>query len=432
MTGRSSALAVYVPLAQPLLAPPPQQAGGGGDSDELLSGEPVDAVYTWVSASSPQFFESLLAAARAEPAEAAHGIPAAALHGSESAEARARARLNKYREWGELRYSMRSLLAHADWLRRIYIVTADASQLPSWLNASHPRIRVVHHAALFDEPAAQLPTFNSLAIESVLHRIPGLSNFFLYVNNDLLLNARTPLAEFRTAAAYYRYDDWAVQIPRRCSSLVLTAHTRAPDAPAYAAARCTEAPLVYDAILARWAWGVRITHWQAHVPHLWERRVLREVEARLGAQLAVARRNKLRDARSDVSVHRQYEAWLLAAAAANLPGEAAVVPRPLSKSPAYMFVVFDNTQAPAAAAAALAKLRLRLRRDKPRFVGFEDDLHDPTPEQARAHQAMLTGLMEEIAPLPAPWELDAPPQPAAPALEAAAPTAPRAAAGADS
>jgi hypothetical protein len=36
---------------------------------------------------------------------------------------------------------------------------------------------------LFDDPATQLPTFNSLAIESVLHRIHNLSEHFLYFNN---------------------------------------------------------------------------------------------------------------------------------------------------------------------------------------------------------------------------------------------------------
>jgi hypothetical protein len=76
---------------------------------------------------------------------------------------------------------MRAIYMHAPWVRFIYLVTA--SQLPNWLNASHPRVRIVNHAALFPDPT-HLPTFNSLAIESVLHRIPGLSEYFLYFNND--------------------------------------------------------------------------------------------------------------------------------------------------------------------------------------------------------------------------------------------------------
>lgn len=397
---RSGSLAVFVQAPKPLATPAEPPA-------DSLSDEPVDAVYTWVSdVASSEWSAALLRAVEDEAPDAVNGIPAKQLRGDAGPDAKLRARQNKYREWGELRYSMRSLLAHASWVRRIYVVTADASQVPPWLNTSHPRIRLVHHAELFDDPATQLPTFNSLAIESVLHRIPGLSNFFLYLNNDLLLNAPTPLSEFRTATAYFRYDDWAVQIPRRCSALVLTAHTRPPDAEAYSASHCVDIPLMKDAILARWAFGVRITHWQAHVPHLWERRVLREVEARLAPQFAVSRRNRLRDARSDVSMHRMYEAWLLSAAASNMRGEVAVVPRSITKSAQYFYVVFDNNLKPAADEAAFKKLLEKFRRDKPRFVGLEDDLHEPTPEQIAWHLEKMTLIMKLIAPQPAPWELD--------------------------
>ena len=108
--------------------------------------------------------------------------------------------LNKFRDWHELLYSMRSLGAHAPWIRNVYIVTSGPSQVPDWLNASHPRVRVVHHAQLFDDPATQLPTFNSYAIESVLHRIPGLSNRFLYLNQDFLLGRAAELADWMLAA----------------------------------------------------------------------------------------------------------------------------------------------------------------------------------------------------------------------------------------
>jgi hypothetical protein len=89
---------------------------------------------------------------------------------------------NKLREWHELLYSMRSVHMHAPWVRTIYIVTA--SQVPFWLNTTHPRVRIIDHTELFPDPATQLPAFNSLSIESVLHRIPGLSEYFLYFNND--------------------------------------------------------------------------------------------------------------------------------------------------------------------------------------------------------------------------------------------------------
>ncbi|MEZ5363359.1 MAG: hypothetical protein R2748_13705 [Bryobacterales bacterium] len=86
------------------------------------------------------------------------------------------------RDNGELRYSLRSLFAHAPWVRRVFLVTNG--QRPAWLVQSHPRLRVVSHADLFLDEAC-LPTFNSNAIELQLHRIPGLSRRFLYCNDDV-------------------------------------------------------------------------------------------------------------------------------------------------------------------------------------------------------------------------------------------------------
>lgn len=70
------------------------------------------------------------------------------------------------------------------WVRYIWIVTNG--QTPSWLNVTHPKIRMVHHKDIFKWPE-HLPTFNSLAIESHIHRIPGLSDHFIYFNDDMIL-----------------------------------------------------------------------------------------------------------------------------------------------------------------------------------------------------------------------------------------------------
>ena len=54
----------------------------------------------------------------------------------------------------------------------------------------------VTHAELFREPLLELPTFSSLAIETVLHRIPNLSEHFLYFNNDMILGRRMSLLDW--------------------------------------------------------------------------------------------------------------------------------------------------------------------------------------------------------------------------------------------
>lgn len=81
----------------------------------------------------------------------------------------------------ELRYAMRSLQMYAPWIRKIFIVTDN--QIPDWLDTSNERVRIVDHTEIL--PAEALPTFNPLLIEHYLYRIPGLSERFLYGNDDM-------------------------------------------------------------------------------------------------------------------------------------------------------------------------------------------------------------------------------------------------------
>ena len=89
---------------------------------------------------------------------------------------------DRYRQIDELRYALRSVHAFAPWVRRIFIATD--SQAPAWLDADHPRVRIVRSEEFFADPAV-LPTFNSHAIESQLHHIPDLAEHFLYSNDDM-------------------------------------------------------------------------------------------------------------------------------------------------------------------------------------------------------------------------------------------------------
>ena len=136
--------------------------------------EAVDVVYTWVDARDPSF--------------------QAALHRHAGMEADLTAAdLCRYRNNGELRFSLRSLLSFAPWVRRIHILTNG--QVPFWLNCSHPQIHVVTHAEVFPEPEV-LPTFNSNAIEMCLHRIPGLARRFIYFNDDVFLGRSIGRSDF--------------------------------------------------------------------------------------------------------------------------------------------------------------------------------------------------------------------------------------------
>lgn len=90
----------------------------------------------------------------------------------------------RYADNGELRYSLRSVERYAPWIRRIFIVTDN--QVPEWLDTSHPKVQIVDHTEIL--PSECLPCFNSSVIELFLHRIPGLSEHFLYANDDMMIN----------------------------------------------------------------------------------------------------------------------------------------------------------------------------------------------------------------------------------------------------
>lgn len=95
----------------------------------------------------------------------------------------------------ELKFSLRSLEKHAPWIRNVYIVTNG--QVPHWLNLNNPRVKIITHEQIFANKS-HLPTFNSAAIEINLHRVEGLSEIFLYLNDDMLLMNDIFLDDFYT------------------------------------------------------------------------------------------------------------------------------------------------------------------------------------------------------------------------------------------
>lgn len=95
---------------------------------------------------------------------------------------------------GEITYAVRSVLAAMPWIGTIHIVTDD--QLPPVDTAliETGRVRVVDHRDIVPEPYR--PVFASTIIESFLHRIPGLSDVWLYDNDDFLHGGSVAPEEF--------------------------------------------------------------------------------------------------------------------------------------------------------------------------------------------------------------------------------------------
>ena len=91
----------------------------------------------------------------------------------------------RYVDNEELKYSLRSAEKHAPWIRKFFIVTDN--QTPDWLDITNPKIQLIDHKEIL--PEISLPCFNASVIESYVYKIPGLSEHFLFANDDTFFNA---------------------------------------------------------------------------------------------------------------------------------------------------------------------------------------------------------------------------------------------------
>lgn len=98
-------------------------------------------------------------------------------------ESAADGRDERYRDWGLLRYWFRGVEKNAPWVRKIHFVTCG--HLPPWLNTAHPKLHIVQHRDYI--PQKYLPTFSSHTIELNMHRMEGLSEQFVYFNDDTFI-----------------------------------------------------------------------------------------------------------------------------------------------------------------------------------------------------------------------------------------------------
>ena len=104
---------------------------------------------------------------------------------------------HRWADGNELRYCLRSIELNAPWVRRIWLVTDN--QIPDLAHLARDfraKIQIVDHVEIFDEFSRCLPTFSSLTIESMMWRIPELSEHFIYFNDDVFLTAPVAKTDF--------------------------------------------------------------------------------------------------------------------------------------------------------------------------------------------------------------------------------------------
>lgn len=87
----------------------------------------------------------------------------------------------RYRNYDTLKYLLRGIAKNLPWIRNIYIIVEQESQVPEWLNREN--VKIIYHKDII--PEKLLPTYNSGTIEVYLKNIPDLSEYFIYGNDDM-------------------------------------------------------------------------------------------------------------------------------------------------------------------------------------------------------------------------------------------------------
>lgn len=104
----------------------------------------------------------------------------------------------RYSNLGEIFWCIASINRYAPFIRKIFLVTDEQDPgLDDFLKKNFPEghipVEIVDHKVIFRGYEQYLPTFNSISIESVSWRIPGLSEYYVEFNDDLaLINPTTP------------------------------------------------------------------------------------------------------------------------------------------------------------------------------------------------------------------------------------------------
>lgn len=221
----------------------------------------IDLVYLWVDGADPAF----QAAKRHHLASEPGGVLRDELAGDAA----------RYVQFGEISWSVRSVRRFAPWIRTIFIVVAPGQKPP--VDLTDPRIRIVEHPEIM--PAEILPTFASPSIEPFVHRIPGLSEIFVYGNDDFFFWRPTPREHFvdgdRLSLRGRLQPRWRARI----TAALYVGHTR----------------IVNLTALMLYEHGLRRVVQSEHAFHVLRRSTCERVWAELGPRLSRSVAHRFRD-----------------------------------------------------------------------------------------------------------------------------------------
>ncbi|MEB3767530.1 stealth family protein [Acinetobacter sp. MD2] len=126
----------------------------------------VDVVFTWVDNKDPEWIKKYSQYSNA-------CLENSVISANDTA---------RFENHDEIYYSTYSVRKYLPWVRNIYIITD--SQVPK-LHKICDNVIIIDHKEIIDQK--YLPTFNSHVIEAHLHKINGLSEDFIYFNDDVFV-----------------------------------------------------------------------------------------------------------------------------------------------------------------------------------------------------------------------------------------------------
>jgi hypothetical protein len=311
----------------------------------------VDMVFSWVDGNDPEF-RTRHAAAMADH------LTNHTVGEGDAADAR-------IRQIGELKYALRSVHAFAPWVRRIFIATD--SPAPEWL-APHPKITIVPAEDYFTDLSA-LPVYNSHAVESQVHHIPGLAEHFLYSNDDMFFGRTLAPTMFFSPGGVTKFIEAGERIGLGANN---------PERSGYENAARVNRQLLWE------KFGKIITRHLEHTAAPLRKSVLLALEREFSQDFARTKASRFR-ASTDISVTSSLYHYYALMTGRAVQNESAKV------------LYVDTTLR-----SGLAKLPQLLKKRKFDFFCLNDGSF---PEVSARERAEVVGeFLEKYFPLAAPWE----------------------------
>jgi hypothetical protein len=307
----------------------------------------IDMVFSWVDGNDPVF------RARRAAAMADHFV-------GEGDDADAR-----IRQIDELKYALRSVHVFAPWVRRIFIATD--SPVPEWL-VPHPKVTIVRAEDHFTDLSA-LPVYNSHAVESQLHHIPGLAEHFLYSNDDMFFGRTLSPTMFFSPGGVTKFIEAGTRIGLGANH---------PERSGFENAARVNRQLLWE------RFGKIITRHLEHTAAPLRKSVLLELEGEFSQDFARTQASRFR-ASTDISVTNSLYHYYALMTGRAVQHESAKV------------LYVDTT-----VRSGLAKLPQLLKKRRFDFFCLNDGSF---PELSARERADVVGeFLDRYFPVPAPWE----------------------------